>query len=69
MKKQELGDLLGDTILKPKDVAEAIGLSQSSVYRLARTDPDFPNLVPISHSRSGFWASEIKRWLADKKDA
>lgn len=63
---QDLSEILGDTILKPKEVAKAVGLSLSSIYRLSKAGK-FPKRVQLSEHRSGFWASDIKQWLDERK--
>ena len=57
-------------IVRPKAVAERLGLSLSAVHRLARRDPSFPKPLKISAGRAaaGFLDHELDKWLEQRAD-
>jgi prophage regulatory protein len=51
-------------IIRDKRVAEKIGAaSRATVWRKAKSEPDFPKPVKVSEGISGWVEAEIDTWL------
>lgn len=55
-----------DRILSRREVAEVLGVSRSSTWRLQKKDPSFPEPRKISERRVGWLASEVESWLQSR---
>jgi len=51
-------------ILRPKDAADRLGISISSLYRWAKDRPDFPRIVKLGPRTSGWRAEDIDIWVS-----
>jgi prophage regulatory protein len=56
----------GDSILRLPAVLERVGLSERTVYRLIR-DRTFPRPLQLGPSAVGWRASDVDRWIADRR--
>ena len=54
-------------ILRPKDVAEYIGISRGKISRIHELDPTFPPKITISTRRVGWRKESIDAWLKAKE--
>lgn len=54
-------------ILRPPDVAEALGCSLRHVYNLERTDPDFPRKIVFSARMVGYRRESLEAYLTKKE--
>ncbi len=54
-------------ILRPPQLAEYLGMSLRSVYRLEETDPTFPRKVMFSPRCVGFRREAVDKWLEMKE--
>ncbi|MBX5461805.1 MAG: AlpA family transcriptional regulator [Steroidobacteraceae bacterium] len=54
-----------DRVLRLRDVEAATGLSRSTIYALAQRG-EFPAPRRLTPRASGWLASEVQRWLADR---
>lgn len=52
-----------DRILRPKQVAQMLGMPISSFYRFIKEHQDFPKGIEISECRAGYLMSEIKAFI------
>lgn len=55
-------------LFSPKAIAEMVGLSATTIWRLRRAG-QFPAPIQISSRRVGFVESEIIAWLGDRDRA
>lgn len=46
--------------------AKGINYSRAHIYRLLKTDPDFPQPIRLGGNRIAFVEEEVDRYLADK---
>lgn len=53
-------------IIRDAGVAEKLGVSTTTVWRKAKTDPDFPQPVRLSDAITGWIESEIDSYLERK---
>jgi prophage regulatory protein len=53
---------LARTLMRPREVCAATGLSRSGVYRLIR-EGRFPKPVPLTRHVSAFPSTEIQAWI------
>ena len=51
-------------ILRPKDAADRLGISLSSLYRWAKDRPDFPTIIKLGPKTSGWSAEDLDDWLS-----
>jgi prophage regulatory protein len=49
-------------VLRPKEVAEMLGVTVITLNRYAKR-PDFPKKITISPRHTGYYLSEIKEYL------
>ena len=61
-------DYVGDRLLPLKEVLYVMGISRSSLYNYI-ANGSAPRQVKIGPRRIGFRASDIRQWLAERKDA
>ncbi len=60
----------GDTkILRPKDAADLLGVSRSTLYHWAKNDPSFPARIQIGPRSTGWFLHELLSWLEARRDA
>lgn len=57
-----------EKLLRPQKVADLLGVSIPTLYRLMKT-PDFPDKIRISKQATGFFDSEIREWAESKKES
>jgi prophage regulatory protein len=55
---------IADALLKLNTVSAISGLSQSTLYRKAATDPTFPKLVKLGNRCTRIRAGDLTAWLA-----
>lgn len=53
-------------ILRDIQVGEKLAYSRATVWRRAKTDPDFPQPVKLSAGRTGWIEAEVDAYLAAK---
>lgn len=53
-------------ILRDKQVADKIGGSRATVWRKAKTEPDFPKPLKISAGITGWLESEVEAYLEQR---
>jgi prophage regulatory protein len=56
-----------DRILRPRELAERIGLSLATLWRLRRRG-DLPEPIRLSPGCVGWRASEIDAWLTERAE-
>jgi len=56
-------------LLRPREVADKLGVSRRTVYRWEQTDDSFPKRISITMHRVGYLESEVDNWLQKKIDA
>lgn len=54
-------------ILRPKDAAERLGISLSSLYRWAKDRPDFPRIIKLGPRTSGWRVEDLDAWLSTQQ--
>ena len=57
-----------DTIMRPAEVAERLGIGRSTLSRWRQRD-DFPKALRLGPNRVGWRAADIDRWIADRPEA
>lgn len=55
-----------DQIIRQSKVREMTGLSRSSIYRLEKSDTDFPKRRQISPGSVGWLLSEVLAWIESR---
>lgn len=55
-----------DRLLPWDRVRDIVGISRATAWRMQKTG-DFPDPVPISPNRVGWWESELTAWKATRK--
>jgi len=55
---------IADALLKLGTASAIAGLSQSTLYRKAATDPTFPKLVKLGNRCTRIRAGDLTAWLA-----
>lgn len=61
-------DLPDCALIRPRQVALLLGISCSTLWRLARTSPDFPKPLKISARVSAFRAGDLRRFLRSRTE-
>lgn len=56
-----------DEILRLKDAAHYIGVSEVTLWRMNKSDDTFPKKIYMSPRCAGYKKSEIDDWLESKK--
>ncbi len=51
-------------IIAPEETAKRLAISETTLWRLRRDDPDFPVAVRVGARRIGFREDEVDRWIA-----
>lgn len=64
----QIATFLSEQILKINAVSKVTTLSRATIYRLA-SEGKFPRPVKLSIRSSGWFASDISKWLSDLKEA
>ena len=54
-------------ILRPKDLAERLSISRTTLWRLQK-EADFPQKVGVTERCKGWYLSEIEQWLNQKNN-
>jgi prophage regulatory protein len=54
-------------IVRPKEAAEMLGVSLSTIWRYLRLDPDFPKQYKLSTRVTGFDEQELNDFCAKKR--
>lgn len=57
-----------DRILRPKEVAEMIGLSRTHLYNLIRTG-EFPRFFALGPKARGIRLQKVQDWIADREQS
>lgn len=52
--------------LRPKDAAAHIGVTLRTLYRLAETDPTFPNRIYYTSRFCFYNKAELEEWMRKK---
>lgn len=55
-----------DRLLPWRSVRDITGISRTTAWRMQQTG-DFPNPVPVSAKRVGWWESELTAWKARRR--
>nr|WP_082727603.1 AlpA family phage regulatory protein [Burkholderia mayonis] len=55
--------------LRPKQAAKYIGVSQTSLWRYARTRSDFPKPIRLTEGVTVFFEAELDAWMAQRAGA
>lgn len=55
-----------DNFLRPQKVADTLGISLASFWRIAKAEPDFPQLIKLSPRCTVVRAAELSAYM-DKK--
>ena len=58
-----------DALLRMRTAAAVSGMSEATLYRRAKTDPDFPKLVKLGTRCTRIRAGDLTAWLASKVPA
>ena len=58
---------MNEKLLRPKDAAEFLAISVSSLYEYAKR-PDFPKRRKVGLRAVGWWMSELKEWVDRKSE-
>lgn len=66
--KPETVDVRDDRLLPWRRVRDITGISRTTAWRMQQTG-DFPNPVPVSAKRVGWWESELTAWKARRRFA
>lgn len=53
-------------LLRTQEMMERIGLSRTTIWRLERSDPDFPARRRIGAGAVGWLESEVDRWIESR---
>ena len=56
------------TFLNPAAVADRIGMSRSTIYKLIETDPSFPKPIRMLPRSPRWRVADIDRWIASKAE-
>lgn len=60
---------IADALLRMQTAAQIAGLSESSLYRKAASDPTFPKLVKMGSRCTRIRAGDLTAWLAAQAGA
>lgn len=60
---------IADALLKMRTAAAVSGMSESTLYRKAASDPAFPKLVKIGKRCTRIRAGDLTAWLAAQAGA
>ena len=55
---------IADSLLKMRTASAVAGLSESTLYRMAKADPTFPRLVKLGARCTRIRAGDLIAWLA-----
>jgi prophage regulatory protein len=55
--------------LRPKQAADTLGMSVPTLYRRAKDDPDFPQLISLGPNITVISEEEIEQYVAKKAAA
>ncbi|WP_421773718.1 helix-turn-helix transcriptional regulator [Gracilimonas sp.] len=55
-------------IIRIQDLAKRLSLSRQSIWRLSKTDPDFPPKVKLTGQAVGFREKDVEAWLDSKTE-
>jgi prophage regulatory protein len=53
-----------EALLSADEVGAALSVHRTTVFRMVRTDPDFPRPLKLSRNTPRWFATEINAWLA-----
>ena len=54
-------------LLRPKDAAEYLKVSRTTLWRISETDPDFPRKITLTKRCVGWRKSDIDEYLKKKE--
>lgn len=54
---------------RPPEAAKALGIGLSTFWHRARTDPDFPPVIPLGPKTSVVRAADLEAYMAKKVEA
>lgn len=57
------------TLLTEADVADQLGVDPSTVRRIRRNDPSFPQPIRITQRTVRYRQADVERWIASKQTA
>lgn len=60
---------IADALLKISTAAAVAGVSESTLYRKAATDPTFPKLIRMGSRCTRIRAGDLTTWLASQSGA
>ncbi len=55
-----------DWVLPPKDAAQLLGISLTTLWRISNLEPSFPPKVQISERRTGWMYSDLIVYIESK---
>ena len=59
--------ILGDRFIRVKGVAELVGLSTTTVYKLAKKDPTFPQPMRVGQRMNVWSRNDVLDWIESIK--
>lgn len=54
-------------LLRPKQAAEYLGCSRTTLHRIENTDPSFPRKIILTARCVGWRAESLQKWLEGKE--
>lgn len=75
MRRWQDGELLPpealpiELLVSAEEIGFALNIDRSSVFRMVRTEPDFPRPLKLSRNTPRWRATEINAWLAARAAA
>jgi prophage regulatory protein len=64
-----LGECWMQKMLRPSEAAEALGIGLSTFWLKARTDPDFPPVIPLGPKTSVVREADLEAYVEKKAAA
>jgi predicted DNA-binding transcriptional regulator AlpA len=58
-----------ESLMTAEEIGFAFNIDRSSVFRMARTEPDFPRPLHLSRKAPRWRATEVNAWLAARAAA
>lgn len=58
---------IAPAILRPRQVAEYLGVSIATVWRYLRLDHNFPKAIKLGSNTTGIMRADLDAWLQQKK--
>lgn len=58
-----------DRVMSPKEVAEMLNISSSTLWRIRQQGLGFPKQINVSLNRKGYLLSEVLTYIRQRQDA